>query len=126
MDAVYPPLTGDIIMCYANNEERQDLSTDHDLAWMQYNSTDKIFGPTYSKVFTNSDDEIDNSELMNLNRPFKLLLKTDGTVLVSKKNEIVEVSDEYIVSPYYYSRDNYFGKGLEIGERTFVLNHLTP
>ncbi len=125
-DALFLPDNDDIMVCYANNEERQiNTTVDHDISTLHF-SEGMFQNPLI--MSTQAIGEVDTDPVLNLNSPFSLMHKADGTVLVSKKNDIVEITHSviggYSVSPMYYARDNYFGKGVEVGDKTFVLNSL--
>jgi len=130
LDAVYLSDVDnqDIIMCYSNDGHKQiDLENnpDQDMAVYYYDTETNIFNFLHT-IYTQSPDEIDTDPETNLNRPFKLTTKNDESVIVSKKNEIMEVSlstNTYDVSPIYYARDNYFNKGaVDDSGNTFIIN----
>ncbi len=124
MGALFLSNQNELLVCYPDDVNRQvDTTICHDMAHLSFVNGQLQFPQTFC---TQSEDEIDTNEVLNLNRPFKLLEKNNGTVLVNKKNEIVELqpSNNYLNSPLYYSRDNFFGKGLEVGNRTFVINSM--
>lgn len=128
LDAIYlPEPYDDILMCYANDTAEKQINTgeNHDIAYLQYveNTFQQI-----QTIYTQGINEIDTNTLLNLNRPFKLLFNSaDSSILVSKKNEIVELqpNDNYSLGSLYYARDNFFGKGVEVGGNSFILNSLT-
>lgn len=126
-DAIFLPANDDIMVCYANNHDEHQpyTTTDHDVAVLHFSNGWFYFNQQV--LFTNTGDEVDNNVYQNLNRPFKLLKKANGNVLVSKKNDIAEVShngSNYTSNTLLYARDNFFAKGVNVNDVPIILNSL--
>lgn len=137
LDAVYDDINDYLYVSYSNESGFIQLDEEEqpcDISIYHYNDepSQKMF--TYSKsIYTNLSDEVDNNDV-NLNNPFKLTIKSvidsEGEELsklfVSKKNEIVLLSNlnsaEIDIEHLYYSRDNFFNKGISYEDKVVFLN----
>ncbi len=123
-DAVLLPQQDDLMLCYANDpaEHQVNTTTDHDVSVLHYSNG---WFRYQSSLFTNKQGETDINVVQNPDRPLKLLKKNDGNILVSKKNEIAEISFDgtsYTSSILYYAKDNFFNKGILFSSTPIILN----
>ncbi|MCF6342563.1 MAG: hypothetical protein L3J31_07150, partial [Bacteroidales bacterium] len=125
-DAIYLPGRNHIVTCFSNiNDYLYQLDAPgKDVAIYYYNTNDSVFSFSQS-LSTQLPDEVDTSD-MNLNRPLQLLGKSDSSILLSKKNEIVDITysstGQYTSNSKYYAKGSFFGKGVETGQKTFIIN----
>jgi hypothetical protein len=125
-DALYQADRNHLIACFTRDTNYYQLDTSNmDMAFYSFDNTDDRF-ELLQLLNTQAPDEVDTNYNININRPLKLLEKPNGEVLLSKKNEIIKIAytliDGYTDSSFYYARDSYFYKGVNAGQKTFIIN----
>lgn len=123
-DAILAGVNDDLLVCYANNpdEHQLNVNSNHDISILHFTNGWFRF---QNSIFTNVSNENDTNVYQNLNRPFKFILKSGGDILVSKKNDIAEITyngSNYQYSNLYYAKDNFFNKGILSGSTPIVIN----
>jgi hypothetical protein len=133
MDAEYTGSGNELVLCYPNDDFLQVFPPnvpEHDVSIFTFNQNTSEFEFSYA-LNTTANDETDINYRMNINTPLALFRKTNGDILLNKKNEVVKLfknnSGQFDFTSLHYSKNACYSKSVETGagSKVFVINNVS-
>ncbi|NOY51799.1 MAG: T9SS type A sorting domain-containing protein [Chlorobi bacterium] len=131
MDAEYISTDNELVLCYPNDDFLQIFPPnvpEHDLSIFTFNQNTSEFEFSYA-INTTSNDETDINYHMNINTPLALFRKTNGDILLNKKNELIRLfknnAGQFVFTVLHYSKNACYSKTAETNSNIFVINNLS-